>query len=568
MIGPVKARMTAAALVAVMLLVGAASAWAAFVIEGSPYTVGNDPLSLNAADFNGDGRPDVATINGTSSDVSVFLRQAGGGFAQEAGSPISVGAGSGPSGAAVGDYNGDGLADLAVSTFVFGNVSVLLRQPGGGFALENGAPIPLGTRISSIAAGDFNGDGRLDLAATENDRNQVVVLLRNSQNGFTAQPQVQTGLTPVAIAVGDYNGDGLADLAIANRGGGSATILLRVPGGTFSSEAAVPVGNDPVGIVAADFDGNGRADLAVTNYVPGTVSAFLRRPSNDGFTAEPPIPVSASPAGIDAADFDRDGRPDLAVAANTGAVEILRRNADSGFTRDQSIPLAGAVNDVAAADFDGDSRPDLAASSYTNATADTFTALLNPAPAPPPGPTLPPPVAGETVNVAPVSGKVRIKRPGSKRYVTLTAEAQIPVGSSIDTRRGRIAITAAQGGGGTASADFFDGLFKLTQTKGSRPVTTLTLIERLSCPRKASAAAAAKKKTKKRRLWGDGSGRFRTKGKHSAATVVGTKWLVEDRCRSTLTRVVRGRVSVRDFAKKKTVIVRAGKRYTARAKRR
>ena len=76
------------------------------------------------------------------------------------------------------------------------------------------------------------------------------------------------------------------------------------------------------------------------------------------------------------------------------------------------------------------------------------------------------------------------------------------------------------------------------------------------------------KKKRKRRLWGDGSGKFRTKGKHSAATVVGTKWLVEDRCRSTLTRVVRGRVSVRDFVKKKTVTVRAGKRYTTRAKRR
>jgi hypothetical protein len=89
------------------------------------------------------------------------------------------------------------------------------------------------------------------------------------------------------------------------------------------------------------------------------------------------------------------------VAANAGAVEILRRNAGSGFTRDQSIPLAGAVNDVAAPDFDGGSRPDLAASSYTNATADTFTVLLNPAPALTPGPTLTPPVAGKTVNVEP-----------------------------------------------------------------------------------------------------------------------------------------------------------------------
>jgi ferric-dicitrate binding protein FerR (iron transport regulator) len=78
----------------------------------------------------------------------------------------------------------------------------------------------------------------------------------------------------------------------------------------------------------------------------------------------------------------------------------------------------------------------------------------------------------------------------------------------------------------------------------------------------------AARKKKKRRLWGNGSGRFRTKGKHSAATVVGTHWLVEDRCTSTLTRVRRGRVRVRDFVKKKTVIVRAGKKYVAKAKRR
>ena len=125
-------------------------------------------------------------------------------------------------------------------------------------------------------------------------------------------------------------------------------------------------------------------------------------------------------------------------------------------------------------------------------------------------------------------------------------------------------IAAANRQGGTATADFWDGLFRLSQTKGSRPTTTLTLIEKLRCPRPGNASTAAKRK-KKRRLWGDGSGKFRTKGKHSAATVVGTKWLVEDRCTTTLTRVVRGRVSVRDFELKKTVIVRRGKRYIARA---
>jgi hypothetical protein len=290
---------------------------------------------------------------------------------------------------------------------------------------------------------------------------------------------------------------------------------------------------------------------------------FLRNGANTGFTAEPPITVSATPAGIDAADFNRDGRPDLAVAANSGAVEILHRNAGGGFTRDPAITLAGAVNDVAAADFNGDSLPDVAASSYTSATADTFSVLLNRAAA------LPPPVAGKTVNVKPVSGTVKIKRRGSKHYVALTAAAHIPVGSSIDTRRGRITITAAQGKGKKSSADFYEGLFKLTQTKGKKPVATLALIEKLTgCKANGKASAAAKKKKKKRRLWGDGKGRFRTKGKRSAATVVGTKWLVEDRCTSTLTKVARGRVSVRDFARHKTVIVKKGHSYIARAKRR
>jgi ferric-dicitrate binding protein FerR (iron transport regulator) len=92
-------------------------------------------------------------------------------------------------------------------------------------------------------------------------------------------------------------------------------------------------------------------------------------------------------------------------------------------------------------------------------------------------------------------------------------------------------------------------------------------VEKLTgCKTAKGKASAAAKKKKKRRLWGDGKGRFRTKGKHSAATVVGTKWLVEDRCTSTLTKVARGKVSVRDFVKRKTVIVKKGKRYIARAK--
>jgi len=184
----------------------------------------------------------------------------------------------------------------------------------------------------------------------------------------------------------------------------------------------------------------------------------------------------------------------------------------------------------------------------------------------PPAQELPPPVAGEKVNAVPKSGTVRVKLPGSNKFVELEAGQQVPIGTVLDTRKGRVTLVAASNkSGGTATADFYDGVFKVGQTKGAKPITTLKLVEKLSCARGRAGTAAKRKK--KRRLWGDGSGKFRTDGEFSSATVRGTKWLVEDRCDSTLTRVTRGAVAVRDLVKRKTVIVRAGKQYVARRRR-
>ena len=181
-------------------------------------------------------------------------------------------------------------------------------------------------------------------------------------------------------------------------------------------------------------------------------------------------------------------------------------------------------------------------------------------PTPTPTPQLPEPVAGRNVNATPVKGTVKVKLPRTTRYVDLSKAQQLPVGTSVDTRKGTVEIKAA-GNGGTAK--FFDGIFKISQTKGKRPLTTLTLTEALSCPKGKKASASAKKKSRK--LWGDGKGAFRTSGKYSAATVRGTKWLVTDRCDSTTTKVTQGSVTVRDFVKKRNKVVRAGgKSYTAR----
>ena len=160
----------------------------------------------------------------------------------------------------------------------------------------------------------------------------------------------------------------------------------------------------------------------------------------------------------------------------------------------------------------------------------------------------------------PVQGTVLIKLPNAKTFEKLDPSV-IPNGSEVDTRKGTVEITRSDGG----KAIFYGGIFKLSQSGG---ITTLTLSEKLTgCPSKAKIASAAAKKPKTRKLWGDGKGKFRTKGQYSAATVRGTKWLVQDGCRYTRTRVATGVVSVRDTVKKKTITLRKGKTYTARPRR-
>jgi hypothetical protein len=193
----------------------------------------------------------------------------------------------------------------------------------------------------------------------------------------------------------------------------------------------------------------------------------------------------------------------------------------------------------------------------------------------------PPPVAGKSVVANVVSGTVFIEVPtgksirrgkkssvaGTARFKRYKGKANIPVGSKVDTKRGRIAITsAADLKGSTQTADFYDGVFQIKQARAARPTTDAVLITSTrGCAGKKAGASAGKKRLG--RLWATGKGRFRTKGRYSAAAVRGTTWLTEDRCDGTFTKVSRGRVSVRDNVKRKTIILSAGQSYLARAQR-
>jgi hypothetical protein len=178
------------------------------------------------------------------------------------------------------------------------------------------------------------------------------------------------------------------------------------------------------------------------------------------------------------------------------------------------------------------------------------------------------PQPGVLAGARAVSGKVLVKEPGGT-FVELDGQTEIPVGSRVDATHGTINLTAGLGGGRTSSSRFYSGVFTILQKKARNSFMTLRLEggNFRVCGRSSLSTLStdAKRKRPVRRLWGNGKGRFTTKGRYSSATVRGTKWLVIDRCDGTLTRVVRGVVRVQDFRARKTVNVRAGRSYLAKA---
>jgi hypothetical protein len=179
------------------------------------------------------------------------------------------------------------------------------------------------------------------------------------------------------------------------------------------------------------------------------------------------------------------------------------------------------------------------------------------------------PQPGVIVGARAVSGKVVVKEPGTNKFVELDGQTEIPIGSQVDATRGTIKLTAGLGGGRTNSSNFYSGVFTIQQKKARNSFMTLRLDggNFRVCGRNSLSMLAtdAKRKRPVRKLWGNGKGRFGTKGRYSSATVRGTRWLVQDRCDGTLTRVRRGVVLVRDFRARKNVRVRAGQSYLAKA---
>jgi hypothetical protein len=250
------------------------------------------------------------------------------------------------------------------------------------------------------------------------------------------------------------------------------------------------------------------------------------------------------------------------VARNDDGVSL---GADVTFTTPGLIPTPGVPAPLPGASNGNGlgpaSNPGKDASSGDDSDGGSTPVLAPPAP----------PQLGESIAVAPQTGNVLVRLPGSTRAVALSDAASIPVGSIVDTRRGTATLRSEVPGAGTQTGTFRGGLFEVRQPAGGRGMTELVLrgpMPTCTGGGARAAAAATGRRPPRRALWGrDDHGRFRTRGSNSVATVRGTAWYVEDRCDGTLTRVSKGSVSVRDLRRERTVIVNAGKSYRAPAAR-
>ncbi len=336
----------------------------------APHSSGLQPTGIAAGDFNGDGIPDLASAN-NAGGITVLL-----GVGDLSYRPAtSIAAGSQPIALVAGDFNGDHKLDLAVANSASNNVSILLGNGDGTFMPQ--LTFAVGTNPQAIVIGDFNKDTKLDLSVANAGDNSITILSGNGNGSFTPGGTFSVADSPVDIATGDFNGDGYADLAVANQMSNNISVLINDKTGAFLPEQHFNVGTGPTSLVIGRFNGDSFDDLAVANAGSDDVSLLLGH--GDGtFEAEQRTNIrdAVSTTANDVrsfvatADFNQDGKQDLVVGwSNDWRISVALGNGDGTFMRRKEFTSDASSGNtpwaVVIGDFNGDGRADFA-------TADKF----------------------------------------------------------------------------------------------------------------------------------------------------------------------------------------------------
>ena len=365
-------------------------------------TAGAAPSGVATADFNGDGRPDLAVTNLNANTVSIFLNTTAPGATTPSFAPkVDFATGLSPRGITIADVNGDGRPDLAIANSAADSVSILLDSTAPGATTPTFTPqVAFGTGATPIivALGDLNGDGKPDLAVADNSTNTVSVLFDATVTGsmtavFSAKTDFTVGTTVVSVAIADVNGDGRPDLATANDSSSTVSILLNTtaPGSatpSFAANTDFPTGPNPLAVAFGDFDGDGRPDLAVADLTsPNKISILLNSTApgstTASFTAKTDFVAGTNPIGIAIGDVNGDGKPDLAVA-NEGSNNVSVLLDATAFSRPiafgtrTDVAAGGGASAVQVADVNGDGLLDVAVANTADNTVSIFVGTTAP----------------------------------------------------------------------------------------------------------------------------------------------------------------------------------------------
>ena len=325
------------------------------------------PFSIGTGDFNGDGFPDLAVVNLNSKDISILLGTGTGSFGTA--TNLSNPGNEFPFFSAVGDFNGDSKLDLAVTNPTSGAngnfISIRLGTGTGSF----GNPTNFGTGMDprSIAAGDFNGDGKLDLVTAPLSGNNLSILLGDGTGSFSTPASIINSVKSLSIATADLNGDSKLDLVTSNNTAtNNLSVLLGDGAGNFSAPVNFSAGTGNHFVVTGDFNGDSKLDLAASNILSQNVSVLLGDGTGNFGTATN-FSVGTGPESVVAGDFNGDGKLDL-VASNgvSNNVSVLLGKGTGSFGTAVNFNVGTNPRFIAAGDFNADGKLDLATPNFTS----------------------------------------------------------------------------------------------------------------------------------------------------------------------------------------------------------